>query len=581
MRYHATLTANLPSLSLASLFQAAAGRAWARTRPTRAYHRTSVRSAGAASIDVRTVHRGHDGATELGGPSSSVSSTSYATHPLRHDTQPCLSPPISHTPSRAAASQAEDPSRDSEAAPTRASAGSPSLRPRRRHRVTHVDVDRLLPEDIASADYGHAAPSDYESDPPWEEIRDSVPECFLQRISPRRAPTPKWLETIPKPSTPEELLANLVLAVTASSPASLGQVLSYHAAHRTLHSTASFNFLVKFAIRNASFGTVQTLLQEMVCERIPGDLETRTLRVRCMVRTGFWEKAWREEMALKEADGQAMPLPVWLEFFGDVKRGAIWVPTTTHGRVQARGSEPLPPSDPPTLVRRINALLENSPLVTPADLERIPPRALYAVVRALVAQGQRSAAIDLTSSYFKSLPHDLDDEWRRSCLSVIHLHMRPDGVRSLAEHYAARDRLFGFLGMHHSFRPTSTTLFMLLRSLRKSRRCGKRAEAVMRAFARRWGPDVVDDAVRRRVASYWVRQGDAARAQAILEEKRELDEQRAAWRVEKEAVVGDSIKDRARRIRWLDLHRSPLESRARRLWKLLRQRLGRARMRQS
>ena len=72
MRHHAPLTAILPSLSLATVFQAAAGRAWAKTRPTRAYHRVSLRTDGSASTTARTTYGDHDVGSERGEPSSST-----------------------------------------------------------------------------------------------------------------------------------------------------------------------------------------------------------------------------------------------------------------------------------------------------------------------------------------------------------------------------------------------------------------------------------------------------------------------------------------------------------------------------
>ncbi|KAI0375269.1 hypothetical protein BV20DRAFT_933805 [Pilatotrama ljubarskyi] len=581
MHHHATLTANLPSVSLASLFQAAAGRAWARTRPTRAYHRTSVRSEGVAHSKSRTVHHGHNGAGEMGRPSSSTSQTCYVASPPVSDGLFRAPPSPPHFTANASPSRVADASHDSEAGEVQASRGPASSHPPRTNFVTHIDVERLSPRDFEVLHGNTSGTSAYESDPPWEAIRESVPESLLPRISPRRLPVPKQLALIPDPSTPEELVDNLALAVTAKSPPRLGQLLSYHAAHRSLHSTASFNLLIKFAIRHASFGTVQDLLGRMVREGIAGDVETRALRVRCMVRTGRWDKAWREEMVRMREDGLEMPLPVWLEFFGGVKRGAIMVPARTQGRAQAKTTEPLEPLGPSETAARLDALLQHPPLVTQVDLEQVPPRAVYALVRSFVARGRRSTAAALTTTYLKLLPPELDEERRRSCLSILHLHLKCGQRPNLTEHYAICKTLFGLLGMHPGLRPNATTLFFLLGSLRRARRCGARADAVVQSFVRRWGPDVVDDAVRRRVASYWVKEGNPDRAQAVVDAQATLDEQRATWRAEKEATEGDSMKDRARRLRWLELHRSPRKNKQRWFWRLLRRRIWRAKVRRS
>ncbi|KAH9846841.1 hypothetical protein C2E23DRAFT_872166 [Lenzites betulinus] len=564
MHHHASLTTALPSLSLVSLFQAAAGKAWARTRPTRAYHRTSVRSEGAIPSKLRTVQHGHDGA--LGGPSSSTARHAHVcstspTHPSLRDNP--------RTP-------AVDVSSRREVDPAQASVRTPFSRVRRRDFVTPINVERLSPHYFEPAHCNYPGRSVYESDPPWAEIRDSVPEAMLPRVSSRQLPLPKELVLIPKPSTADELLANLLLVVTQKSLPPIGPLLYYHGKYAALHSTASFNLLIRLAIRHASFGTVHTLLDRMVREGVAGDVETRSLRVRSMVRAGFWDHAWREETERARADGLEMPLPVWLEFFGSVKRGAI-----ARGPPQSSRTEALQQPHSSVTAGRLAALLEHPPLVTPKDAETVPPRAVHALVRGFLAQGQRSTAVFITTQYFKSLPTEIDADWQRACLSIIHLHLRPGPTCTLTAHYAFRETLCDFLHMHRSFRPTARTLFFLLRSLRQTVRCGRRAEELVQLFASRWGMDVVDDAVRRRLASFWLKEGNPQRAAAVVDAQAKLDEQRVAWRAEKEAVEGDTTKGHVRRLRWLDLHRAPSKGKEGWRWRLLRRRLWRAQVRRS
>ncbi|KAH9898135.1 hypothetical protein C8Q73DRAFT_683752 [Cubamyces lactineus] len=582
MPYHASLTANLPSLSLASLFQAAAGRAWARTRPTRAYHRSCVRSEGVAPSILHTVRGGHDDSTGLGGPSSSSSSVPYTASPSSHAGYQCVkSPSPSSSTSPPLPLVAKDASSGVGVGTVQTRSTSAFPRFPRQDLVTYIDVERLSPQDLEPSRRDDSGPPSYESDPPWEEIRDSVPDSLLPWILLRRSPVSKQLSMIPDPSTPEDLLKNLTLAMTAKSPATLSQLLSYHETHPHLHSTASFNLLIKLAIRNASFGTVKDLFSRMAREGIPVNVETRTLTARWLIRTGRWDKAWRREMAYKDEDGLPVPLPVWLEFFGDVKRGAIQVYSAKPGLSEDATVKPLLPSDSSVVAERVNALLKHPPFMSPADLDRVPPHAVYVIVRALIALGRRSEAAQMTSDYFKALPQELNAEWRRSCLSIIHLHLNPGRRCNLSQHFAFCKTLFGFLEMHPSFQPSPTTLLFLLGSLRWTRQCGKRADVVVRSFVKRWGPDIVDDAVRRRLASFWLKQQKVGRAQAVLEAQDALDEERIGLRAEKEVVVGDSNKDRAQRLRWLDLHRSPRKSKARWNWRLLRRRVQKAQVRRS
>ncbi|EIW64343.1 uncharacterized protein TRAVEDRAFT_55293 [Trametes versicolor FP-101664 SS1] len=582
MPHHASLTATLPSLTLASLFQVAAGRAWARTRPTRAYHRTSVRSQGIAPSNLRTVQRGHDGAGGVGGPSSSTSSTSYAVSSLSHDKKLCAAPSLPPFSTSPFVSQAADVACGAEVDPVQASARPAFFRARKRNLVTPINVERLSTQAFESPHPGSAGQSTYESDPPWEEVRDSVPEFLLPRVSPPPLSIPKQLTAVPDPTTPEDLLANLTLAVTSKALPPLGPLLSYHAAYGNLHSTASFNLLIKLALRHASFGTARSLLGHMLREDVAGDVETRALRVRCMVRIGSWEQAWREEMERMKEDGLEMPYPVWLEFFGSVKWGAISLLPGEQRRAEGKRRESVPAPAPAVAAGRLDALMEHPPLVTQGDFERMPPHAVFVLVRTLAEQGRRPLALSMTTQYFQSLPEDIDEAWQRSCLSIIHLHLKPGPKPGLTEHYAARKTLYGFLRMHRAFRPTSTTLYFLLRTLRQTTQCGRRAEELVQSFTERWGPDIVDDAVRRRLAAFWLKQGDPRRANAVVEVQNAVNEQREGLRVEKEAVLGDSsTKDRARRLRWLNMHRSPTRNREGWRWRVVRRRLWRAQERRA
>ncbi|KAI0721381.1 hypothetical protein C8T65DRAFT_631511 [Cerioporus squamosus] len=574
MRHHAALTANLPSLSLASVFQAAAGRAWARTRPTRAYHRTSLRTEG-ASHTVRTSVGGHDDGGAMVGPSSSQIRLSYTSESLP-DALPRVQPsrPVLATDAYRHSSDTAP----SDTADNRGRSSIPSRPPTRRG-VTFVDVETLSPHDFGHPRSVSPGSPAYDSDPPWEEIRASVPAALLPHAIPFK---PKESPPLPHPSTQHGLVQNLVNAITADRPTSLSQALSYHAAHPTLHSTASFNLLIRYAIRCASFRTVDRLLRQMIHDRIPGDRDTRVLRVRAMVRSGQWSTAWQEETGRTKAEGLGMPLPVWLEFFGTVKRGAILSRASRdHRRTKEGRAEFLQTPDPTVTAARFDALMQHRPLVTPDEWQLVPPRVIRALVRALLDQDRRPAAIEMTRAYFQSLPRELNGGWRHSCLAIIHLHMDPGRARNLSAHFSALQTLFAFLDMHHCFQPTSSTLFLLLRTLKSTRRCGERADKLVYSFQRRWGPDILDDRVRRRWASLWLKQGKPHRAERIIAQQCALDVQRTEWRVEIDVTGVQSDKGRRRRLRWLDLPRAPRKGRERWHWRLLRRRMWRAQVRRS
>ena len=142
-----------------------------------------------------------------------------------------------------------------------------------------------------------------------------------------------------------------------------------------------------------------------------------------------------------QMDGQGMPLSVWLEFFGSVKRGAIMDGSYLRARKQAVRLQTPSPS---VTAGRLSALMNHPPLLTAADdLERVPPRVVHALVRAfLLTQSRRSTAIEITTRYFQTLPRELNEEQRRACLAIIHLHMTLGRAHKLSEHFAALKTLF-------------------------------------------------------------------------------------------------------------------------------------------
>ena len=449
----------------------------------------------------------------------------------------------------------------------------------RRHAALSAHVRSSPSHDHAPSDGTRPGDPTYESDPPWEEVQNSVSEeDHVPQVVSGRHPRPnepianKPLK-LTHPATPEDLHENLVRAITSSRRTDLSTLLDYHAAYPTLQSTASFNILIQCAIRLASFGTVSSLLHRMVQEGVAGNEETRALRVRGLVRSGRWGHAWREELEQMQVEGRGLPLSVWLEFLGSVKRGAIM----DNSYVRARGEAVrMQTPDPSVAAGRLHALMAHPPVLADADDGgRVPARLVHAVVKALVvSEGRREAAIAITTRYLETLPRELDEERRRACLGIIHLHMTLGRARKLSEHFAALSTLFAFLDMHCTFHPTSATLFLLLKTLTPAKDCGRRADRLVRSFRNRWGTDIIDCKVRRRWASLWLKQGNPQRANTVLRAHDHLPTGRTQSMAEEEP-------DSPRQSHWWDVHKTSRPAKERWLWRLVRRRIWREKVRRS
>ncbi|KAI0931850.1 hypothetical protein AcW2_000636 [Taiwanofungus camphoratus] len=446
--------------------------------------------------------------------------------------------------------------------------------------VTDISIDYLSSADVDLIDPGRDPTPFPQSDPPWSEIVASMPTRDPPFQTVRYGPfeiVPSL--TAPHPVCPSDLYQNLLRFISASPPVSLQRVLDYHAAFPDLHSTRSFNLLIKLALRCASFGTAEWLLTKMRAEGIGGDPETRKLRVRYSIRVGKWEECWKEQTAQAQEEGLAMPLVIWLQFFGTAKRGAFRrrFPSGRDLPPHRKDLEAVSPFDPLVLARRYGMLMQNLPSVTEREWVRIPPRVIHQVVSLLIRIKQRQVAIDTTAFYLKHLPQKLNAAWAKLCLDIIHLHMAPGWKRGLKEHYLVKRTLFAFLRLHPSLQPTPTTLFLLLRTVRKTTKCGDLAWSVVQNFVTRWGPEIVDDKVRRRLASIALKQGKMRLVNTIVRAQTHAEEARKELITELDVKNGVPRVRHKRKLGLSDVLRFARRNGEGWRWLLLRRRVWRAR----
>ncbi|KAG6912038.1 hypothetical protein DXG01_000286 [Tephrocybe rancida] len=350
-------------------------------------------------------------------------------------------------------------------------------------------------------------------------------------------------------------------------PPSLPALMDYHDLHPGFRSTRSYNLLISLAIRTASYGTARWLLDSMRAERVPGNLETWKLKVRWMVQSGMWNKAWRQAMDIsprtrtRTKDGDkvifkvtnALPLPIWIEFFRTLKYGTTRIRSrrrrTSTPNTQAP-SVPTPsdsaPSDSLHLYStRYHTLMNNRPTVVPHDLSSTPPKAIYHTVWIMLNVGQSDTALSLSKSYFASLPPQISRSWYRICLDILHLNIaKGSSQQGLRRLYESRRAMVSLISAYPTLQPTSTTLFLLLAPLYRAKRCGTVAANTLRAFKSLYGSRTEDRRVRRRVALLALKEGRRDIVQKMLDRERGARWAHATWRLT-ERVTGTAAKPRS------------------------------------
>ncbi|KAJ6621654.1 hypothetical protein B0H10DRAFT_967125 [Mycena sp. CBHHK59/15] len=299
------------------------------------------------------------------------------------------------------------------------------------------------------------------------------------------------------------LYKNLLrLLSSRSSAATLPALLDYHELHPSFRSVRSYNLLVSLAIRHVAFGTVQSLLAGMAADRISGNLETQKLKIRWSVRSGLWEHAWTQVANMKP-----IPLPLWLEFFHGAKAGAL----AKHPGASVRVTPPQ---------TRFQILMKNLPTFMPNNT-KASARAVRTIVRAMLDLNKPHSALTLATRYLNGLPRHVGDKWAQECIDII------DGIvafeskrRGLLDFYRARRNLNSLLAIHPSFRPSPKTLYLLLATLRQAKQCGTIAWDTLTRFKTRWGGQVENRRVRRRVASYAIKEGRLEIVEKVFDAER-------------------------------------------------------------
>ncbi|KAG6818021.1 hypothetical protein H0H87_009176 [Tephrocybe sp. NHM501043] len=351
------------------------------------------------------------------------------------------------------------------------------------------------------------------------------------------------------------LYQNLLCLLHRRTP--LPVLMDYHDLHPGHRSTRSYNLLISLAMRTASYGTVRWLLNCMSAECVPGNLETWKWRVRWLVQSGMWDTAWRESMEMLPPTKErikigkkvvfratnALPLPVWMEFFKTLKYGATRIrshrPHVPNAQVApTQKSSSFPRSDSFDLYStRYHTLMNNRPAVIPHELSQTPPKAIYHAVWIMLHVGHADTALSLTKTYFSCLPPSIPGSYYKTCLDILHLHIAKGSTkRGLRRLYETRRTMVSLLSNYPSLRPTSTTLFLLLSPLRSAKRCGTVAANIIRSFKAQYGSRTEDRRVRRRVALLALKEGRSDIVKKMLRQERGARWAHATWRLTRQVI---------------------------------------------
>ncbi|KZT30630.1 hypothetical protein NEOLEDRAFT_1237853 [Neolentinus lepideus HHB14362 ss-1] len=549
--------------TLGNIFQAAAGRAWTRHIQTWTRHtcRTSNRQtshfAPAAVSGTASAHEDSGQSSQPAVPSplrlrivpklriaSAVEPHPYSSLPVE-GIGPNAFRNGELSPSKLGDTGSSPSLTDSADLVAADPQGCLSVRERRLSRVrTPPDIHYIVERD---------------SPPMYDKFRDPEQEKYINIDESMHPPTvcAGPLATLPPPSLPQsrtssDLCQHLLFLLHYTKPPSVPRLINYHDAYPNLHSTTSFNLLFQHCIRHASYGTVHNLLLQMSREGFEPNTEMWKLWVRWMVKTGRWQHAWSEVTSKTTS----IPLPVWLEFFGSVHSRAFRKRDNETGKPIPAMQE-LQPS-PELEATRYALLVQHWPKVDVTLYEhlQVQPHAIRVIVSSLLRSNLSSSAIQITKSYLENLPSQLTRKERSGCLDIIHQHLIHHPMRTVNwPAYAALRELIGaFITSRPELglRPTSTTLLLLLRGLKRAGRCGTIANAIMLEYKSRWGHSVVDERVRRRVASFARKEGRSDIVNEMMSEQEPVDVQRQIWQVQT-TVIGGSRGDRSqhrRLLRW-------------------------------
>lgn len=367
----------------------------------------------------------------------------------------------------------------------------------------------------------------------------------LTTVSVEEEISPRSVSVLPTPTSASGLYHNLIHILSTRTPRPpLAAILEYHLLFPNHHSVKSYNLLISLSLHHRAYGATHKLFREMQERSIQRNIETHQLVVRCLIFQGFWDRAWGYVMQLtKEFPGGRILFPVWLEFCQTRVHGPI-----LEGKVNWKTRKQLLMDAEPLAIfsDRSKVMYTNRPLSIPA-LEHTPPTGIRNIVQMMLKNGLNHQALKLTEDYFRALPLKMDSRLNHWCLDIVKINLVFNGRRKtgLIRFIEAKKLFFSLMSINPSLRPTSDALMFILSILKDTKRCGTVAWKFISFCKEKWGPEIEDRQIQKRVSSLALKEGRMDIMENILQA--ELIERRSRQvSIHERRLVGDLVRPPAK-----------------------------------
>jgi pentatricopeptide repeat protein len=291
------------------------------------------------------------------------------------------------------------------------------------------------------------------------------------------------------------LLQKLIYSLEKRPPESLARLIAYHAKFPELQSTRTFNLLLEHAVRHRHHRHIFLLIRQMRSSRCHPNTVTLRLWIRFLVIEGQNLHAWSSLVhSTPKPLLDTIPLDVWKEFFR-LKR------VTDHRLTRKKPDQTEHDlTTVPLLLHFIDAALRRNPN------SKVNLHFSRLLVARLVSMGQISYAEFIANRLLEGAPPDIPHRNSELLLDLVHQFLAYGPVNTTS-HFEMRRMLDRMLELRPTLCFDAHTLHLLLRSLYRTKNSGWQAVKLLKTWLERWGPASEDNLVRRRIATYAIRDG--------------------------------------------------------------------------